>query len=125
MAFATTQEIAAQWRPLSDEEKKAAEALLGAAYRWIKRKRPDIDDTDPDAKLVSIAVAKNALLAGEHAGYSQVSRTLGPRSFSATIANPDAALAWAKWMKDLLGISDSEHAAPRATFGDGGFRERW
>lgn len=123
MAFATTAELTETWRPLNREESGWAGLLLEAAERWIRRQRPDIADSDPDAKLVTIAVVKNALVAGEHAGYTSFSRTLGPRSKSGTLTNPDAALVWLDWMKEQLGIPLS--AYPVATFGDGGFRERW
>lgn len=125
MIFATTDELAEGWRPLSAAEKVSAEALLGAAGRWITnpKRRPDIAADDPDAKLVSIAVVKNALIAGAHAGYSSFSNALGPRSKSGVLTNPDGALVWLDWMKEQLGIS--QHGDPQGSFGDGDFRERW
>ncbi|NKT17590.1 hypothetical protein GS907_07180 [Rhodococcus hoagii] len=123
MPFATPTELTENWRPLKQEESSWAGLLLEAAERWIRRKRPNIADDDPDAKIVTIAVVKNALIAGEHEGFVSFSRALGPRSKSGTLSNPDAALVWLDWMKDQLGISQS--ALPVATFGDGGFCERW
>lgn len=123
MPFAEVTDIENTWRPLTTAEKAWAALMLAAAERWIRGQRPDIADGDPAAKLVSIAVVKNTLLPGENAGFLSFSRTLGPRSRSGTLANPDAALTWLPWMKEQLGISTAPE--PRATFGDGGFRERW
>lgn len=122
-AFASKQDLTAQWRALRGTESKWAEELLDAAARWIRSKRPDIAADDPDAKLVSIAVVRSAIGLGEHQGLSQFSSTLGPRSKSGTLVNPDAALVWLPWMKEQLGIGVA--AKPRGHFGDGDFRERW
>ena len=125
MTFATVDDLAEQWRPLTPAEKISAESLLEAAARWITnpKRRPDIAADDPDAKLVSIAVVKSALIAGANAGYSSFSSALGPRAKSGTLTNPDAALVWLDWMKEQLGIS--AFGEPRGYFGDGGFHERW
>lgn len=122
-AFASTDELTNRWRPLKSAEKAWAQDLLDAAGRWIRRKKPDIEQDDPDAKVVSIAVVRSALGPGGHDGLSQFSSTLGPRSKSGTLVNPEAALAWLPWMKEQLGITDV--ALPQAYFGDGDFRERW
>lgn len=122
-AFASKQDLTAQWRALRGTESKWAEELLDAAARWIRSKRPDIAADDPDAKLVSIAVVRSAIGLGEHQGLSQFSSTLGPRSKSGTLVNPEAALVWLPWMKEQLGIGGI--ADPQAYFGDGDFRERW
>ncbi|MFD6518116.1 hypothetical protein [Rhodococcus sp. NPDC060176] len=121
--FATTTDIENAWRTLSTTEKDWAGQLLDAAARWIYRNSTITDPLDGDAKLVSIAVVKGALIAGEHAGHSAYSKALGPRSRSGTLTNPDAALVWADWMKEQLGID--VRGGPRGYFGDGGFRERW
>lgn len=123
MPFATSDDIEQNWRPLTSADKSWATLLLGAAERWIRGKVPGIADDDQAAKVVSIAVVRNALQPGEHAGHVSYSKTLGPRSRAGTLSNPDAALTWLPWMKEQLGISTT--AQPRATFGDGGFRECW
>lgn len=87
MAFATTIELTLNWRPLRSEETRWAQALLDAAGRWIRRQRPDIAADDPDAKLVSIAVVRSALIPGPHTGYSSYSSTLGPRAKSGTLTD--------------------------------------
>lgn len=121
--FATTTDIENSWRNLSATEKVWAAQLLEAAARWIYRNTTITDPGDGDAKLVSIAVVKGALIAGEHAGHLSYSKALGPRSRSGTLTNPDAALVWADWMKEQLGIDI--RGGPRGRFGDGDFRERW
>lgn len=117
MAFAITGELQENWRSLNPAEEKWAKQLLEAASRWILRRRPDLPADDPDAKLVSIAVVRGALTAGENAGHSSYSKSLGPRARSGTLTNPDAALVWADWMKELLGISVRPTAI--GYFGDG------
>ncbi|MFI5434488.1 hypothetical protein ACHMZP_21740 [Rhodococcus baikonurensis] len=122
-AFATYTDIEKAWRPLSTTEQDWAGQLLDAAARWIYRNTTITDPQDDDGKLVSIAVVKGALIAGEHAGHLSYSKTLGPRTRSGTLTNPDAALVWADWMKEQLGIPI--HPEPSYYFGDGDFRERW
>lgn len=139
--FADPAAVAAGWRALSDTEKVRATELLAAAARWIRRKRDEagypIADGDPDARLVSVEVVRGALqrdeaarAAAKYAGFSNVSRTVGPRSFSGTIANsgPAAeALVWTDWAYDTLGL-DRGGKAPRSArgyFGDGAHRERF
>ncbi len=99
------------FRPLVGAELANAEMLLEAAARWIFRKRPDIAVDDPDAVVVSVAVVKSALLSMQYGGLSSFTNTLGPRSKAGTLTNPDAALMWADWMFELLGISRNTQAA--------------
>lgn len=115
-AFATTTELAEGWRPLRPTEAAWAEELLGAAARWIRRHRPDIADDDPDAKLVSKSVVRSALIPGANAGHTQYAKTAGSFQKSGTLTNPEAALRFSDWHKELLGISTS--ASPSWNFGD-------
>lgn len=106
--FATYADLEDVWRPLTPTEQSWAEMLIGAATRWITnpKRRPDLPAGDPDAKLVTLAVVKSALIAGEATGYTQFSKTVGPWSKSGTLVNPTAALVWEPWMLELLGISE-------------------
>lgn len=123
MAFATTDELADGWRPLSDAEKNWAGKLLGSAERWIRKRRPDIAADDPDANVVVLSVVRSALGPGAHLGFSSFSRNLGPRGKSGTLTNPNAALVWEDWMKELLDIATEETALGH--FENGDRRERW
>lgn len=114
--FATYAEIEDVWRPLSQTEQTWADMLIGAASRWIAKRRRDLPAGDPDAKLVTISVVKSALIAGEATGYTSFSKTVGPYAKSGTLANPTAALAWEPWMLELLGISDMP--GPSYEFGE-------
>lgn len=141
-AFADVPAVAAGWRDLSTDEQTRADDLLPAIGRWIRREREEagspIEDDDPDAYLVSVEVvremlvAQNARLAAEkYAGFSQVQKTLGPRSVGGTIASSSSAGGFmlSPWMLKLLGLDADDGIAraalPQATFGDGDFRERW
>lgn len=122
MAFAAVTDIESAWRTLSPTEKQWAGELLDAAERWITKpnRRPDLLGVDdPDARLVSIAVVKSALIAGEATGYTSHSRGIGPWSSSGTLVNPDGALVFTEWMREQLGISVM--AGPSYTF-DAGYR---
>lgn len=120
MAFAEVTDIEGAWRTLSPAEQQWASELLDAAERWILKRRPDLaGDADPDARLVSIAVVKSALIAGEATGYTSHSRGIGPWSSSGTLVNPDGALVFTEWMREQLGISVM--AGPSFTF-DAGYR---
>lgn len=142
-AFADHAAIAAGWRPLSDDEKVRATTLLGMAGRWIRSKRAEIGrpivDDDADARYVSVEVVRAALLreaaaraAEKYAGFSSVSRTAGSRSFAGTVdTNATAAagdpLQWPEWATALLGLrpGGKPRVGSRASFGDGGYRERF
>lgn len=118
--FAEVTDIESAWRTLSPAEQQWAGELLAAAERWIVKRRPELAGTDdPDARLVSIAVVKSALIAGEATGYTSHSRGIGPWSSSGTLVNPDGALVFTEWMREQLGISVM--AGPSFTF-DAGYR---
>lgn len=118
-AFATVDEVVAGWRPLSAADRTWAEMLLAAAARWIRKPahRPDIADDDPDAKLVSISAVRSALVAGANAGHTQYAKTAGSFQKSGTLTNPEGALRFSDWHKELLGISTT--AGPTGCFGGG------
>lgn len=93
--FATPDDIAARWRPLTQSEVDTAGALLGDASLRLRQEYPGIDDNitngslDPGVPLaVSVAMVKRAMLAGSAAGISQQSDGMGPYSHSTSYANP-------------------------------------
>ena len=115
-AFATTTELAAGWRPLRPTETVWAGQLLDAASRWIRRQKPGIADDDPDAKLVTLSVVRSALVPGPNIGHTQYAKTAGSFQRSGTLTNPEAALRFSDWHRELLGLSTS--AEPSWTFGE-------
>jgi len=117
-AFATMDEVASGWRPLRPTERVWGQQLLDAAARWIRKPghRPDIADDDPDAKLVSISVVRSALAPGANAGHTQYAKTAGSFQRSGTLTNPEGALRFSDWHKELLGLSTT--AGPSWSFGD-------
>lgn len=113
-AFATPDEVIGTGRPTS--EQGDAQLLLDAAARWIRRKKPDIADNDPDAHFVSIMVVRDALSPGALRGHLSYSKGIGPWSKSGTLVNPDGALRWTNDHKEMLGIPVG--TMPRGRFGD-------
>lgn len=118
MDFAQVTELASAWRPLTSAEQARATSLLGVASRWIRRRKPDIADGDPDAKLVVIEVVKAAMLNAAYQGHSSYSKTVGPYTRSGTLTpeSTTGALTFLPWMRELLGIPVGE--MPVGEFGD-------
>jgi hypothetical protein len=100
--FAVHGDLAARWRPLSDEDEEAtATTLLGTASRIVRAECPGIDSRlvavepatepvlDPDLVLDTVcAMVKRAMLGGEKAGVSYEQETTGPFGRGTTFANP-------------------------------------
>lgn len=114
--FATVDEVARGRRPLTGDERLDAEALIAAASKWIRDRKPGILDDDPTAKLVVIQVVRTALDMAEHAGLRSYSSTVGGISLSGTLANPGDLLVFTDFQRELLGISTS--TMPQWHFGD-------
>jgi hypothetical protein len=94
-SYATVDDLAARWRPLTEAETARAATLLGVASRRARRKFPTLDlrvatgDLDPlEVTDVVCDVVKRVLLTGGPEGVRQESETLGPFARSQTYANP-------------------------------------
>jgi hypothetical protein len=92
--FASPQDVADRWRPLTEDELPKVSALLRDASVTIRARFPGIDSqvtsgaVDKDAVLaVCSRMVKRAMLAPSD-GISQTSETVGPYSGSQTYANP-------------------------------------
>ena len=92
--FASPDDIAARWRPLTDAETTVATTLAADASALIRARFPGIDAqaatgaVDPDVlRMVCAGIVKRALVAPDD-GVSQESETAGPFSRSQTYANP-------------------------------------
>lgn len=114
--FATADDIARGRRPFTDDEKLDVEALIAAAGQWIRRRRPDIPDSDPTAKLVVTQVVRTAVDMAKHAGLSSFSKATGGVSRSGTLANPGELLVFTDFQRELLGIPKGP--MPKGHFGD-------
>lgn len=93
-AFATPDDVAARWRPLTSAEQTVAQTLLNDASMLIRARFPGIDaqaasgQVDPDAlAAVTAGMVKRAMVAPAD-GITQQSESTGPFSHSQTYANP-------------------------------------
>lgn len=92
--FATSDDVAARWRPLSPAELQVADVLAGDASSLIRARFPGIDAQvvagSIDANVLAMVVSgmvKRALIAPAD-GIASQSETVGPYSHSQTYANP-------------------------------------
>lgn len=87
--FATADDVAARWRPLTSDEEDLAEVLAADASAIIRARFPGIDgQVDPAILTMVVAgMVKRALIAPLD-GVSQESEGAGPYSHSQTFANP-------------------------------------
>lgn len=114
-AFATIEDLELRFRPLSQQEKGKAEALLcdASALITIELAEAGLSVNKDNAtqaaalKSVSCAVVRRALACGDGGSVSQTSVTTGPFSRQFTYANPTGDLYLTKQDKRLLGIPQS------------------
>lgn len=99
-SFATPEDIAAGWRPLTPGEEARTEALLARASRIIRGDVPTVDQRIAagllDAALVAdvtAAMVRRALKTPvEQPAVSQIQESAGPFQASMRLANPDGDL---------------------------------
>lgn len=120
-AFATADELAAQWRTLTTAERVAATSHLDTVAALIRAEFNDrlgLDDVPADrldaAKSVSIEVVKTAIATGMWPGHTQYGRAEGPRNKSGTLSAPGGALMLTDWQRTQLGLP--VNALPRWNF---------
>lgn len=109
--YATAQDLADRWRPLTPAEVERATVLLGDAATRIRVAVPDVDARlasgvlDPDVPLlVSVEMVRRAMLAPvDQAPAGQVQQTAGPFSQSVSYTNPTGDLYLTKAEKQMLG----------------------
>lgn len=113
--FATFEDVAARWRPLSTTEEARAEVLIGDASRMIRRRFPNTDariaagDLDEGDVLSIVAhMVKRVLMVGDREGVTQTSDGAGPFSSSAQYANPQGNLYLSK--DDIAVLTPSRRA---------------
>lgn len=109
--YATAQDLADRWRPLSPAEQERATVLLGDAATRIRASAPNVDERiaagslDPGIPLlVSVEMVRRAMLAPvDQAPAGQVQQTAGPFSQSISYTNPMGDLYVSKAERKMLG----------------------
>jgi hypothetical protein len=117
--FAIPEDVEDIWRPLTEQETRIAENLLGRASRMVRRRFSTIDariasgDLDPkDAADVVSAMVKRAMLTAD--GVTQRTQTGGPFSDTEVFANPMGNLFFTN--EDLSALEDSSLSGGRRAF---------
>lgn len=111
--FATTDDLAARWRPLSPAEETRAAVLLADASAIVRAEFPDVDGrlgaVPPTLDvaipgLVVCSMVKRAMVAtADMAGVSSQQQSAGPYSLGLTFANPTGDLYITKAERRMLG----------------------
>lgn len=103
--FASTADLAARWRPLSEEEDSRAEVLIDDASVLILDLAPDVEDRVSAVSLKAIvcAMVKRAMQStGGMDGVTQTQQSAGPFSVGYSFANPSGDLYLTKSEKQRL-----------------------
>lgn len=114
--FAEVTEVENGWRSLTAAEKTDAIAKIAAVSRWIRDRKPELAEDDPQAKYVVVDVVRFALANAKYAGHSSYTRTVGGVTRSGTLVEPGGSMVITDFHKQLLGISIN--AQPQYFFGD-------
>lgn len=88
MAYATADELAAYWRPLTDLEAARATVLLQAAGDLIDEHDGSGNFVLSACKWVSLDMVKRAMIGNGSAGITNQSQGMADMSVSQTFANP-------------------------------------
>lgn len=91
--FATPDDLAARWHPLTSEEKERAQTLIVDASDLIMTQCPRWRQaSDATLRRICCAMVKRAMLSMDRAGVSQSTQTAGSFSESMSYSNPDGDL---------------------------------
>lgn len=113
--LATSDDVEAAWRPLTDDERSRADALIDRASRKIRRRWPDVDDriaagtldagdvADVVAEMVQVAMTQTP-------GVVQTNEAAGPFSQGVTYTNPNSRLYFTA---DMVEVFDGRPAGSR------------
>lgn len=112
MAFATSDDIAARWRPLSESEQEKAEVLLEDAATYLSEYVVVDEDDEQQAsilKMVSCSMVIRAMLASENNVFGVTEQSISADIYSQTMRyqNPNGDLYLTASEKRLLGITSS------------------
>ena len=109
MAFATFEDVEARWRPLTADEQKRVDELLGDAATILAR-LVVVDDDDRNQaaalKLVSCNMVIRSMVAASSSafGVDELRASMGPFDQTAHFANPNGDMYLTKLDKKLLGV---------------------
>lgn len=104
-AYATAAELEASWRPLTDEERARADALLADASAIIDAELRGRPADQLVASVVARSMARRAMASpGSQSGISAASMGAGDYSESWTYANPTGDLYLTGSERRMLGI---------------------
>lgn len=112
MQFATSEDLAARWKPLTDAEAAKAEVLLKDAAVFLSA-LVEVDSTDEGQlaklRIVSCSMVQRAMVAAQNDtfGVSEERVTADIYSQSLTFANPSGDMYLTAAEKRLLGITGS------------------
>lgn len=117
--FATNDDLAARWRPLTDAEKARADVLIADASRMIRRLYPDVDSRIAAGELeladltaIVCAMVKRVMLApADLDGVESRAQATGPHSVSDKFSNPLGNMYLTAEEKDILGGETSSSEA--------------
>jgi hypothetical protein len=89
VSYATADDVAVRWRPLSSEEYAQATVLAGDASALIRAEFPGVEGSvDADILTIVVAGMVKRAMAAPALGVTQEQETVGPYSHSQTFANP-------------------------------------
>lgn len=112
MAYATVEDLEAQWRTLTDEEQARAEVLLDNAGVYLDalvKVDPDSTEQAQVLRTVSCSMVQRVMSAGmDTYGVSQASMSAGVYSQSMTFANPSGDFYLTGFEKMALGINGAK-----------------
>lgn len=103
MAYATSSDLEAGWRPLSDDEKARAYVLLERASIMLDSHGPFAEDKKPALTAVCCSMVQR-VMSRQNLGVVQESQTGGSYSHQWTYANPTADMYITKGERKMLGI---------------------
>lgn len=115
MVYATVDDLAARWRPLTPEESERAAVLLDDAAVRLDAACPPSDSPTAQElsarKIVSCEMVKRAMAASgaaEGIGVTSVQMGAGPYQQTTQFANPTGDLYLTKGDRSLLGCGKSQ-----------------
>lgn len=119
--FATSEDVAARWRTLSDAEVGVADILSIDASAMIRERWADVDSriASGDLLLSSVtrvvaSMVKRSMLAGDTAGIESRAQTAGPFSVNDKFSNPTGNLYFTAAEISLFDPEDSRRTVYQA-----------
>lgn len=131
MVFATSDDIAARWRPLTSAEAERAETLLEDAAVYLSsfvEVDPDDEDQASALKIVSCSMVIRSMLAAQNNAFGVTEQSVSADIYSQTMRyqNPNGDLYLTASEKRLLGITSSYLTSIRPTINPGVYHaHRW